>query len=510
LPGYDTPKTNVWLWTAIVLAFTPRLFQIELQATGQRPVADLSLVTVDQMGREFLRRIAEEDEGDPLSGLWPELEDVILGARKEDEKEITVQGKLVQLLKLQMEPQSPNEPHWVASLRTILTADSAAAAVRQNSLPAETAKRPELPPHFSPRTFAEVIGQQVTVEGLRRRLEHNESTPLILYGPEGVGKRTLGRLYAKGLLCEGVSSGNPVPCGCCEPCLQFEAGEVLDYIEFDAGAPHAADYVRKNLLKNLQYASFSRHRPVLVANPDKSPRLVDMCLKTLETHSELSRFIFTVSDIRAMSDTGKSRCDVYRLARLDNERAKRLGRRFLESRSLSTDERAIDLFVAEANGLPRRLLELSAAISSSNATTIGQVRSILGLDWVTDAISLCRSLLSPAKAGEGPPQLPPAWHCREAVCRIRLVLAEIHCVHESGKAGRSAFLHLAGDPINELALALSDRATEMGVSFRDLWVAISQLWAADNHDFWSAWWKARALVRFIPSVAKAQSNTIKG
>lgn len=389
MQGYDTPKTNVWLWAALVLAFTPRLFQIELQDAGQRPVADLSLVTVDQMGREFLRRIAQGGEGDPLSGFWPELEEIILRARKEDEKEITVQGKLVRLLKLQMEPRSPNEPRWIASLRMILTDDSAAAAVRQNSSPAGTAKQPDLLGHLNPRTFADVIGQQATVEGLRRRLQRNESTPLVLYGPEGVGKRTLGRLYAKGLLCESVSAGNPVPCGFCEPCLQFEAGEVLDYIEFDAGAPHAADYVRQNLLKNLRYASFSRHRPVLVANPDKSPRLIDMCLKTLETHSELTRFIFTVSDVRAMSDTGKSRCEIYQLSRLDNESAKHLGKRFLES-CTSTDERAIDLLVAEANGVPRRMLELSAAISSSNATTIGQVRHILGLDWITDAISaLC-------------------------------------------------------------------------------------------------------------------------
>jgi hypothetical protein len=194
---------------------------------------------------------------------------------------------------------------------------------------------------------------------------------------------------------------------------------------------------------------------------------------------------------------------------LDNESAKNLGKRFLEP-CISTDERAIDLLVAEANGVPRRLLELSAAISSSNATTIGQVRRILGLDWVTDAISLCRSLLSAPKAEEGTPQLPSAWHCLDAVRRIRLVLAEVYCVHESGMARRSAFLHLDGDPINELALALRDRATEIGVSFRVLWAAISQLWAADHHDFWSAWWEARALVRLIPTLAKAQSNsTIK-
>lgn len=391
----------------------------------------------------------------------------------------------------------------------ILTDDSATPAIAQPNIVDAIAKSSELRSHFHPRTFAGVIGQRATVEGLCQRLQRNESAPLILYGPEGVGKRTLGRLYAKGLLCEDVPAGDPVPCGFCQPCVQFEAGEVLDFIEFDAAAPHATDYVQRDLLKNLQYASFSRHRPVLIANPDKSPRLVDMCLKTLETHSDLTRFIFTVSDIRAMSDTGKSRCDVYRVARLDNENAKHLGKRFLES-WITTEERAIDLLVAEANGVPRRLLELSAAISSSNATTIGQVRRILGLDWVADAISLCRSLLSPPKPEEGTPQLPPAWHSREAMRRVRLVLAEIYCVHESGKARRSPFLLLDGNPINELALALRDRATEIGVSFRDLWAAISQVWAADHHDFWSAWLEARALVRLIATVEKAQSNsTIK-
>jgi hypothetical protein len=111
------------------------------------------------------------------------------------------------------------------------------------------------------------------------------------------------------------------------------------------------------------------------------------------------------------------------------------------------------------------------------------VRLILGLDWVADAIFLCDSLLAPSKAGEGPPQLPPGWHCRVAVRRMRLVLAEIYFVHESRKVRAPAFLHLDGDPIHELALAFSDRATELGVSFRDLWGAISQFWAVDHNDF---------------------------
>jgi hypothetical protein len=88
-------------------------------------------------------------------------------------------------------------------------------------------------------------------------------------------------------------------------------------------------------------------------------------------------------------------------------------------------------------------------------------------------------------------ELPPGWHSREAVRRIRLVLAEIYCVYESGTARPSAFLHLDGDPIDELALALRDRATEIGVSFRDLWAKSSQHWAVDHNDFSRARWKTR-------------------
>ena len=477
--GDGAPNPNVCLWAAIVLAFTPRLFRIELQEAGRKPNADLSLVTVDQIGREFLRRLPGKHGGDALAGQWSALEEVVLRVRNEAEDERTAQGKLVLLLEAKLRTTSTGEPSWVGSLRKILTVEISPGATSKSQL-AQPPVQHDPPRYGKPQSFADVIGHQVAVEGLRRRLQRNESTPLILYGPEGVGKRTLGRLYAKGLLCEGDPAANSVPCGCCDSCQRFEAGEVLDYIEFDAAAPHASGYVRQNLLKNLQYASFSRHRVVLIANPDKSRALVDMCLKTLETRSDLTRFIFAVTDIRAMSDTGKSRSDIYRLARLDDVNAKSLCKRFLESRSLSKDERAIDLLVAEANGLPRRLLELSSAVSGSRAATIEQIRRILSLDWAPDAISISHSLLALSQAGKGVPELPPGWDRREAVRRVRSVLAEIYRFHESGKVSRSAFLHLNGDPINDLTMKLCDRATEMGVAFHDLWAEISRQWVGDR------------------------------
>ncbi|MCW5701781.1 MAG: hypothetical protein KIT82_04285 [Bradyrhizobium sp.] len=490
MPGGGTPRVNFWLWAAIVLAFTPRLFRIELQGARRRPVADLSLVTIDQMGREFLRRLPGEHGGDPLSGLWSELEEAVLRVRDEAEDERTAQGKLVQLLSAELRLSPTGTSNWVESLRKTLTG-RVAPGETSNSLLVQPPVQRDPVRHRKPQSFADVIGHQVTVERLRRRLQRNESTPIILYGPEGVGKKTLGRLYAKGLLCEGDPAVNSAPCGSCEPCQRFDAGEVLDYIEFDAASPHAADYVRQNLLKNLQYASFSRHRMVLIANPDKSQALVDMCLKTLETRSDLTRFIFTVTNIRAMSDTGKSRCDIYRLGRLDEESAKSLGKRFLGASSLSMDERAIDLLVAEANGLPSRLLELSLTVSGSHATTVEQMRRILSLDWAPEAISIGHFLLAQPRAGEGVPELPRGWDCRNAVRRVRSVLAEIYRFYESRKVYRSAFLHLDGDAISELTKKLCVRATEMDVPFRDLWVEISLQWTSDHNDCPRAWRQTR-------------------
>jgi DNA polymerase III delta prime subunit len=140
-----------------------------------------------------------------------------------------------------------------------------------------------------------------------------------------------------------------------------------------------------------------------------------MCLKTLEAHSDLNSFIFTVTDLKAMSATGQSRCEIYRLAPLADEESRQLGRRFLESSGLSCDDRALDIVVAEAAGLPKRLLELCNAIVDGNGTTLHDIRLALKLDWAEEAISYWRTLLSPNKGKQVRLGLPTGWQPFEAV-----------------------------------------------------------------------------------------------
>lgn len=479
----DQIAIGVVLWAAVLLAWTPRLSEVG-SAMARKPVADASLVEIDQLGREFIRRLTRASQADPVSGLWSALEQVIRIAkvvRAEGEQEPeTVQGVLVKVLAPALGEARPGEPRWISRLRLILADEPLADAEHR-----ERGERtdPEQPaPQNRPTCFAGVIGHHVAVEGLRRRLRQLENgTPIILCGPEGVGKRTLGRLYAKGLMCEDL--GSELPCGSCASCKEFEGRGTLDFIEFDAGGAHAADYVQGRLLRDIRHTSFARHRPILIANPDKAPRVVDMCLKTLETRSEITRFILTVTSPEQMSVTGQSRSDVYRLAPLNDFDARQLAKRFLGVNGGRADERVIDLIIGSASGLPRTLDEACATILAAQAATVDEVRRALRLDWSEVAASYWRTLLSAGKVEDDRMALPNGWNVSEAVSRLRSMLTEVRRLHLSGMVQNAAFLHVESDPIGELATLLDLRATESGRSFRDLWTALAEHWAsADTVD----------------------------
>src|SRR3954468_18998862 len=77
-------------------------------------------------------------------------------------------------------------------------------------------------------TFDAIFGQTDAIDSLRRayladRLPHG----LIFAGPAGVGKATTARALAGVFLCERPT--DTTPCGACDSCRVFEAGNHPDY-----------------------------------------------------------------------------------------------------------------------------------------------------------------------------------------------------------------------------------------------------------------------------------------
>lgn len=96
---------------------------------------------------------------------------------------------------------------------------------------------------YRPRTFDEVVGQELPKKLLKKIVANPENSPrtLILRGPWGCGKTTLARVFARALNCEAKTN---VPCGKCKSCLQ-NIDEAPWYSEYDSGVMGNVEKIRE-------------------------------------------------------------------------------------------------------------------------------------------------------------------------------------------------------------------------------------------------------------------------
>jgi hypothetical protein len=489
-------KSRALVWACVFLIFMHRFSEIDAQQHTSGFRVDQTLTLVDELGRAFLDRTARAMADDPLVGIWAQLRTSISLARASSEETETGLGKVVRDLVSFLSESTAAERRWIARLREFLTSDTDNLTSKRQAVESGP---PRAGSRLQPQSFVDIIGHQVAVAGLQQRISSDRhGAPLVLCGPEGVGKRTLGRIYAKRLLCESGPNVDASPCGNCPTCKEFETGRPLEFVEFDAGASSAAQYVQEELLPNLRFATSLGRRVVMITNPNNNPQLVEVCLKTLEKSSAINSFIFTVTGVRGLSGAGQSRSEMYRLAALTPPESRRLAERFLGPTASSHDGQVLDVILAESGGLPRRLRELCNRIQSTQPKTLDEVRRVLGLDWANAAITFWRLLLTQHELNEKELSPPAGVPPSEMAHHVRSVLNEVYYVGSGGGTGHPALLHLKGDPISDLVSQITARSAERGMSFHQLWVALADLWLSNDHGdaagFRSASLKSRAIL----------------
>ena len=104
---------------------------------------------------------------------------------------------------------------------------------------------------YRPNTFKQVVGQKDAVKTLKGSLKNGRILRAILIeGPYGVGKTTIGRLYIKHVCCLNYDSEKQRPCGKCESCLSFEkTGTNISVTESNIGTDTGVDNIR-SLISN--------------------------------------------------------------------------------------------------------------------------------------------------------------------------------------------------------------------------------------------------------------------
>ena len=239
---------------------------------------------------------------------------------------------------------------------------------------------------YRPKSFSEVIGQDNAVIALKNIIKNqNFHNGYIFSGTRGVGKTTLGRLFAKALNCSNYDAENGLTCNVCTTCEEIQKNSHIDLIEIDAASRTGVDDMRE-LLDSVQYRpSQGKYKIYLIDEVHMlSVQSFNALLKTLEEPPSHVIFIMATTETHKIPKTIISRCLQFNLKLVSDDLITSNLKKVFVDEGVNSDEKSIELLVELARGSVRDSLTLadqaiSHCDSNLNEKAISQLHGVLDL-----------------------------------------------------------------------------------------------------------------------------------
>lgn len=165
---------------------------------------------------------------------------------------------------------------------------------------------------YRPRTFHEIIGNEQTKKALAGWMELGEkrSKALLLTGPSGCSKTTIGRILATGLNCDQGDTVNP--CLECESCLEAMNGTAMHITEYNMSALSKKDDADE-IVTSMYNSSFTGRNNVYLYDEIQSmtSSAQNLILKILEDPPPNTYVIMMTTNPEKILKTVKTRCEQY-------------------------------------------------------------------------------------------------------------------------------------------------------------------------------------------------------
>ncbi len=169
---------------------------------------------------------------------------------------------------------------------------------------------------YRPKTFNEVIGQDVIVKTLKNAVNSGRIAHAYIFsGTKGVGKTSLARILAKSINCKNGPTVDP--CGTCSACAEIQNGSSVDVIEIDGASNTGVNDIRE-LKENILYSPQSLKYKIYIIDEVHmlSNSAFNALLKTLEEPPSHVKFIFATTEIHKVPETILSRCQRFTFKRI--------------------------------------------------------------------------------------------------------------------------------------------------------------------------------------------------
>jgi len=217
-----------------------------------------------------------------------------------------------------------------------------------------------------PKTFNEMIGQDLSVKILKNGLYLKKYFPVYIFsGNRGCGKTTSARLLAAAINCENLEKfqadpkKHEIPCLTCSSCLAMASLTHPDFIEVDAASNTGVDNVRQ-ILEASSYMPLMGNKKIYLVDEAHmlSKAAFNAFLKVLEEPPASVIFVLATTELQKIPETVRSRAFQLFFGAVNFAPLKEYLNDICEKEKIRIDSDALDLIVQETEGSIRDAINL--------------------------------------------------------------------------------------------------------------------------------------------------------
>lgn len=230
-----------------------------------------------------------------------------------------------------------------------------------------------------PRKFASVLGQDVIVRQMKRKIvDRRFPHTVLLTGPRGTGKTTCAGIIGKALNCDNLGEDGE-PCCQCESCQSIEMGMNPAVLELDAATHNGVEDVR-GLIEQSQFAPAGKKKVYILDEVHMfSTAAWNALLKTLEEPPEDVVFILATTELQKIPMTVLSRALKFEFRKIGREVMQNYIYDLCVKYQIGIEPGALSMIVTFAEGCMRDALSLLEQFIGCEELETETVREFLGI-----------------------------------------------------------------------------------------------------------------------------------
>lgn len=255
---------------------------------------------------------------------------------------------------------------------------------------------------YRPQRFADLVGQEIVAESLRRAVAEDRPSHAYLFeGAQGTGKTSTARILAKALNC--MSPQEPgEPCNECDSCLDITEGVSMDYNELDMGSAGGVESIRE-VIQRSGLATPGKWRVVVFDEAHlMSPSAASALLKYLEESPQNVVTILCTTEPHKLLRTVLSRVQRRNFKRADYPVMRAHLDRIVQDLGASVVDADIDAAILEGAGSFRDTLSALESIIETGKAPESHAHKVVQALADADTKTVLAFVAEAIKDGEPP------------------------------------------------------------------------------------------------------------